>query len=135
MTLDEFFDGYEESRLIFESLRSAVDAVGQTELRATRSQVAFRRRRAFAWAWIPRKYLGGRHAPLVLTIALHHKDSSPRWKEIVEPKPGSFTRHLELLSASDIDDDVCSWLGEAWAEAAWASTQLALPQPPRSSPS
>ena len=88
MTLDDFFAGQEESRLIFEALRSAVDAVGQAELRVTKSQVAFRRRRAFAWAWMPGTYLRGRHAPLVLTISLRRRDSSTRWKEIVEPSTG-----------------------------------------------
>ncbi len=118
MTLDDFFAGQEESRLIFETLRSALDAVGKAELRVTKSQVAFRRRRAFAWAWMPGTYLRGRHAPLVLTISLRRRDPSPRWKEIVEPRPGRFTHHLELRSSADIDDEVRSWLQEAWADAA-----------------
>src|SRR5512137_857457 len=99
MTLDDFFAGQEEPRLIFESLRSAVDAVGKAGPRVTKSQVAFRRRRAFAWAWMPGKHLHGRHAPLVLTIALRRKDASRRWKEIVEPRPGRFAHHLELYTA------------------------------------
>ena len=118
MTLDDFFAGQEESRLIFESLHSELDAVGKTELRVTKGQVAFRRRRAFAWAWMPSTYLHGRHAPLVLTISLRRRDPSPRWKEIVEPRPGRFTHHLELRSARDIDDEVRSWLLEAFADAA-----------------
>ena len=117
MTLDEFFAGQEESRHIFEAVRDAVDAVGQAELRVTKSQVAFRRRRAFAWAWMPSTYLHGRHAPLVLTISLRRRDPSTRWKEIVEPTPGRFTHHLELYAPSDIDDEVRAWLQEAWAEA------------------
>jgi hypothetical protein len=118
MTLDDFFAGQEEPRLVFEALRSALDAIGKAELRITKSQVAFRRRRAFAWAWMPGTYLRGRHAPLVLTISLRRKDPSPRWKEIVEPAPGRFTHHLELRSSADIDDEVRSWLQEAWADAA-----------------
>ena len=118
MTLDDFFAGRDESRLIFDTLRDAVDAVGQAELRVTKSQVAFRRRRAFAWAWMPSTYLHGRHAPLVLTISLRRRDPSPRWKEIAEPRPGRFTHHLELRSARDIDDEVRSWLLEAFADAA-----------------
>ena len=118
MTLDDFFAGQEESRIIFEALRSKLDAVGKAELRVTKSQVAFRRRRAFAWAWMPGTYLRGRNAPLVLTISLRRKDPSTRWKEIVEPTPGRFTHHLELRSPTDIDDEVRSWLQEAFADAA-----------------
>ena len=118
MTLDDFFAGQEEPRLIFETLRRALDTVGQAELRVTKSQVAFRRRRAFAWAWMPGTYLRGRHAPLVLTISLRRRHPSTRWKEIVEPTPGRFTHHLELRSTTDIDDEVRLWLQEAWADAA-----------------
>jgi len=118
MTLDEYFAGQPDSRLIFDALRSAVDALGPVQIRVTKSQVAFRRRRAFAWAWMPGMYLRGKHAPLVLTLSLRRRDLSPRWKEIVEPAPGRFTHHLELCSTADIDDEVRSWLQEAWAAAA-----------------
>ena len=110
MTLDEYFEGNDRSRQLFEALRGVIESIGAAEIRVTKSQVAFRRRKAFAWAWIPGKYLRGRGAPLVLTLSFRHKDSSPRWKEIVEPAPGRFTHHLELYSAGDIDDEVRGWL-------------------------
>ena len=118
MTLDEFFSGYEESRRLFEALHRAVDALGPVELRVTKSQIAFRRRAAFAWAWLPARYLRGQVAPLVLTLAFRHRDASPRWKAIVEPASGRFTHHLELYAVSDIDDEVREWLRSAWAAAA-----------------
>ncbi len=117
MTLEEFFTGQELSRGIFEALQSAVEAIGPVELRVTKSQVAFRRRRGFVWAWMPGMYLRGKPAPLVLTLALRRRDSSLRWKEVVEPRPGLFIHHLELYSAGEIDDEVISWLREAWEEA------------------
>jgi len=118
MTLDEFFAGQVESRRIFESLRAAIEVCGPAEVCVTKSQVAFCRRKAFAWVWMPGNYLAGKHAPLVLTLSFRYRDSSPRWKEIVEPRPGRFTHHLELHSSSDIDEEVCSWLAQAWMEAA-----------------
>ena len=118
MKLDEFFSGCEESRPIFDALRTAIDAIGPAEMRVTRSQVAFRRRKAFAWAWLPGKYLHGKTAPLVLTVALTRRDPSPRWKQVVEPVPGHFTHHLEVYNAGDIDQEVKNWLQEAWMEAA-----------------
>jgi hypothetical protein len=118
VALDEFFDGYPASRLIFDVLRAAVEEIGPTELRVTRSQVAFRRRRAFAWAWTPDRHLGPGHAPLVLTLSFRERDDSPRWKQIVEPYPGRFTHHLELHAAADIDHEVRGWLREAWEAAA-----------------
>jgi hypothetical protein len=117
MTLDEFFAGYEDSRSIFDALCSAIGDLGPVEMRVTKSQVAFYRRKAFAWAWTPDRYLHGKHAPLVLTLSFHYPDSSPRWKEIVEPTPGRFTHHLELYSPADIDDKVRDWLLAAWEAA------------------
>lgn len=118
MTLDEFFEGCDASRQLFEALNVAVEATGAAELRVTKSQIAFVRRKAFAWAWVPGKYLGGNPAPLVLTLSFRSRDTSPRWKEIVEPAPGRFTHHLELYSANDIDQEVRAWLADAWKAAA-----------------
>jgi hypothetical protein len=117
MTLDEFFSGREESRRIFDTLRAAIDALGPAEVRVTKSQVAFRRSKAFAWAWVPDRYLRGRHAPLVLTLSFAQRDDSRRWKEIVEPAPGRFTHHLELHTEIEIDEEVRCWLQKAWEAA------------------
>jgi hypothetical protein len=114
MTLDEFFSGWEESRRIFDALCNASDVVRQAELRVKKSQVAFYRRKAFAWIWIPGMYLRDATAPLVLTISFRRRDLSPRWKEIVQPRPGRFTHHLEIRSVSEIDDEIRAWLLEAW---------------------
>jgi len=114
---DEFFAGHPDSRALFDALRRAVEELGPVAVRVTKSQVAFRRHRAFAWAWMPGMYLRGPRPPLVLTVALRRRDSSPRWKQIVEPVPGRFTHHLELHSDADIDDEVRSWLQEAWEAA------------------
>ena len=117
MTLDEFFDGYEPSRAIFNALRESVEAIGPAEMGVSKSQIAFRRRMAFAWAWVPDRYLRGGHAPLVLSVSLRRHDASPRWKEVVEPSPGRFMHHLELRDVGEIDGEVCQWLAEAYGEA------------------
>ncbi|MBN1661408.1 MAG: hypothetical protein JXA93_23655 [Anaerolineae bacterium] len=87
-------------------------------MRVSKSQIAFRRRRSFAWVWRPGQYLKGEVAPLVLTLSLPQRDASPRWKEVVEPAPGKFTHHLELYDVVDVDDQVRRWLRYAWEGAA-----------------
>ncbi|HYI32871.1 MAG TPA: DUF5655 domain-containing protein [Glaciibacter sp.] len=117
MTLEQYFAGSDERSLpLFDVVRSAIESVGPVEMRVTKSQVAFRHRLAFAWTWMPGQYVRGKVAPLVLTIDLRRRDDSPRWKEIVEPRPGLFTHHLEIRSPDEIDDDVLGWLREAWEE-------------------
>ncbi len=117
LTLDDFFSGRELSRRIFEALRSAVESVGPVEMRVTRSQVAFRRRTGFAYAWIPAVYLHKSDVPLVLTVGLHRHDTSPRWKQVVKPVPGSYVHHLELHTEAEVDNEVRQWLKEAWETA------------------
>jgi hypothetical protein len=118
MTLDEYFTGRDESRRLFESLRIVIESFEVVDMRVTKSQVAFYRRRAFAWAWMPGKYVHGKVAPLVLTLSLPFRDPSPRWKEIVEPRPGRLVHHLELRDPGEIDEEVREWAWIAWTEAA-----------------
>jgi hypothetical protein len=116
--LNQFFVGRDvRSRELFDVVRSAIASIGPATMRVTTSQVAFRRRLAFAWTWMPGQYLRGKTAPLVLTIGLERRDESARWKEVVEPRPGRFTHHLELRSAEEVDDEVLDWLREAWDQA------------------
>ena len=98
-------------------LQAAVAELGPVELRVGKSQISFRRRGAFAWAWVPDRYLRGGHAPLVLSVAFRRRDASPRWKEVVEPAPGRFMHHLELRDVAEIDSEVRQWLVEAYTEA------------------
>lgn len=99
------------------AVQRAVDRVGPSTERASKSQIAFRRRRAFAWTWQPKQYLGPGGAPLVLSISLGRRDRSRRWKEVVEPSPGRFMHHLELNRVADVDGQVRKWLAEAWESA------------------
>lgn len=115
MTVDAFFAGHEASRPLFDQLLAQVEALGLVELRVTKSQIAFVHQRPFAWAWVPGRYLGPGHAPLVLSIALRRRDGSPRWKQVVEPAPGRFMHHLELRTGLELDDEVLDWLREAGA--------------------
>ena len=119
MNVVDYFKGNPRAEDLFEAVWKTIEGVGKVELRATKSQVSFRRKKTIAWVWIPGKYLIGRQnlAPLVLTIGLRWRDHSARWKEIVEPYPGRFTHHLELYSVNDIDGEVRAWIMEAWEAA------------------
>lgn len=98
-------------------VRGTLAAEGEFGERVGRSQVAFRRRRGFAWLWLPGRYLAHPHAEVVLSLALGHRDPSPRFKEVVHPSPRHWTHHLELHDAADLDDEVAGWLREAYGRA------------------
>lgn len=115
--LAQFFGDAAKAARLHAAVERAVDRAGPSAERITRSQVAFRRRRAFAWTWRPKQYVGPHGAPLVLSISLGRRDRSKRWKEVVEPSPGRFMHHLELYRIRDVDAQVRQWLAEAWESA------------------
>ena len=116
--LEQFFEGCDPlARALFDIVRVKILSIGEAEIRITKSQVAFRRLRSFAWTWLPGQYLSGAVAPLVLSIDLDRFDTSPRWKEVAEPTLNHFMHHLELRSEEDLDDGVLDCLREAWAKA------------------
>ncbi len=118
MTLDEFFAGLPHSHEIFEAVLHVLQDLGPLEPRITKSQIAFKHHRDFAWVWMPEKQLHRKAAPLVLSLAFRTRDPSPRWKQIVEPRLGRFMHHLELYAPTDLDDEVRAWIRAAWEEAA-----------------
>ena len=116
MTLEEFFEDRHEARELSDAVIAMMADLGGFETRISKSQIACRRRRDFAWLWCPDQYLRGPMlATLVLSISLPHRDPSSRWKEVVEPSPGRFMHHLELRNRSDLDDQVLDWLRQAYA--------------------
>lgn len=112
----DLFAGFPECLAIFCSVEQAVSQIGEVSVSVTKSQVAFRRGRGFAYVWRPGQYVHS-DVPAVLSIALPHEVTCSRFKEVVHPSENVWMHHLELHAASQIDDEVCGWLEEAYANA------------------
>ena len=113
MTPEEFFDGHPLALAVFGAVRVLIDGMGGADIRTTKSQVAFRRRRGFAYLWLPGRYLIDPAADVVLSIVLGRHDPSPRWKQVAHPSPKVWMHHLEVIDIAEIDDEVAAWLREA----------------------
>ena len=96
----------------FMKVSSILDGIGDVEVRTTKSQVAFRRKRSFAYLWPPGKYLAKPDAEVVLSIALGRHDDSERWEEVVHRASSHWMHHLEVRRLEDLDEEVVRWLGE-----------------------
>lgn len=116
-TPDEFFAGHSIGAEIFNRVEAALLGIDGLQVGVTKSQVAFRRKRGFAYLWLPGQYLKGPHAEVVLSIALGHEDGSPRWKEVSRASSKHWIHHLEVNDPGDIDAEVVAWLLEAAARA------------------
>ena len=109
----EFLDGHPTALAAYRMVCSILGQLGPFDVRVTKSQVAFRRRRGFAYLWMPGQYLTHPGADVVLSIALGRRDNSPRWKQVAHPAPTGWMHHLELRGVADLDDEVRGWLSEA----------------------
>lgn len=91
--------------------------MGPMEVRVSKSQVSFRRRRGFAYLWRPGTYVKSM-VPVVLSLALPFEATSPRFKQIAHPAPKIWMHHLELLDRSQLDAEVEHWMRQAYEAAA-----------------
>jgi hypothetical protein len=71
----DFLADHPVSLAVFDRVRSVLETLGPVEIRTSKSQVAFRRRRGFAYLWLPGQYLAKPGADVVLSIALGRHDS------------------------------------------------------------
>lgn len=118
MDPEAFFAGHPLSLAVYETVRSMLATIGPADVRTTRSQVSFRRRRGFAYLWLPGRWLTRPAAEVVLSLALGRRDESPRFKDIVHPARDVWMHHLEVHGLDELDDEVRGWLREAWEHAA-----------------
>lgn len=86
------------------------------EVRVTKSQVSFRRRRGFAYLWRPGLYVRSA-VPVVMSLALPGEEASPRFKQIAHPSPRVWMHHLELLDSRQLDGEVADWMRRAYEAA------------------
>lgn len=112
-TVERFFEGAAPAYALYQAVKRMADTLGPMEVRVSKSQVAFRRRRGFAYLWRPGMYVKST-VPLVLSLPLPRNTASSRFKETVQPSPGIWMHHLELRDSSQLDDEVLQWMREAY---------------------
>lgn len=112
MRAEDLFAGDDVALAVLTRVRAVLEAAGPVEERTTKSQVAFRRSRGFAYLWPPARYVRTT-VPVVLSVALRRRDTSPRWKEVANPRPRLWIHHLEVRDVDELDDEVVDLLREA----------------------
>ena len=115
-TPEQVFSGSPRGLDLFHAVERMLAQPAPPATRATKSQVAFREKRGFAYLWWPGRYVAS-DAPAVLSIALPRQISSDRFKEVLNPSPGVWMHHMELHNEEELDAEVAGWLREARAAA------------------
>jgi hypothetical protein len=114
---EAFLDDHPVALSVYNKVHEWLVALGTVDVRTTKSQIAFRRKRGFAYLWLPGQYLSSSDAEVVLSIALGRHDRSQRFKQVVHPAAHHWMHHLELNGPDEIDDEVLAWLREGFERA------------------
>ncbi|MCP2635665.1 DUF5655 domain-containing protein [Microbacterium sp. HD4P20] len=113
---EEFFAPDQKAVSIFRALAGPLVRLDDVEVVVSKSQVSFRARRAFAYAWAPGRYVKN-DAPVVVSFALSEELSSARFKEVAHPSSSTWMHHVELRLVKDVDRELTAWIRRAYAEA------------------
>ncbi|WP_394249988.1 DUF5655 domain-containing protein [Arthrobacter pityocampae] len=113
---EDLFAGFPAGLVICRAVQDAVSGLGEASMTVTTSQVAFRRRRGFAYLWRPGQYIAS-DVPAVLSIALPRRAEFARFKEVAHPSAAVWMHHLELHTPDELDAQVLGWLADAYAGA------------------
>lgn len=117
--LDElmFFDKQPTALPLYEVFaRGLLEMFPSTSMRVQKSQITFSNRHVYACvsfarvkkkAELPDPYL-------VITLGLSYPLNSNRVAVKTEPYPGRWTTHLVVGSASELDDELFSWVKQAY---------------------
>ncbi|MEN5074400.1 DUF5655 domain-containing protein [Isoptericola cucumis] len=96
--------------------RLVADVTGDdVQVRTTKTQVAFRRRRGFAFVWPP--WVGVRDhvdAPAVVSFSLGRELASPRVRQVAHPSSRVWVHHVEVRDPAELDDELAGWVREAY---------------------
>jgi hypothetical protein len=123
VTPEEFFAGTDSGVATFHWVQSVLAEGGfDFTVSTSKSQVVFRRRRGFAYLWLPGRYLRRPNVDVVLSLALSRELPADRFKEITRSAPAIWMHHFEIHSMAELNDEMAAWLREA-AEAAGLPTR------------
>jgi hypothetical protein len=115
-TPEQFFQGSPTGLALYVAVAEAISLIGPADVRVTKSQIAFRRRKGFAFVWRPDQYLNSA-VPLVLSFGLPYELHSPRCKEVVHVAPKVWMHHVELRDRRQVDAEIRGWLAVAYEKA------------------
>ena len=95
--------------LLYERFEELVKRCGPVSIEPTKTRICFKTDTVFTAVNV-NKY------GLNVSLILHKKLESPRFINIFKASPGKHIHHLKITSLDGLDDEVKSWLKDAYAE-------------------
>lgn len=113
-----FFNETAAALPLFEAFEKRLEeTVGEFSVRVQKTQITYSNRHVFACVSFLKVRKAKQRPPvyIVVTFGLNRKVDSPRVEAAVEAYPGRWTHHVLIDRQEDIDDELLSWIREAYA--------------------
>jgi hypothetical protein len=94
-------------RAAFEAVRAALERIGPHEVVPLKTMLTFRRASNFAGVTFTKARMD---LGMFLPERVHH----PRIGRVEKISPGKLAHHVRLSAASDVDEELVSWLRQAY---------------------
>ena len=111
-----YFHGHAEERTLYEGLFAQMqERFPAVRVRVQKSQISFYNRHLFAAASLPvRRKKNWPERCILVTFGLARRIESPRIAAATEPYPNRWTHHVVVSRAEQLDEELFSWLEEAF---------------------
>jgi hypothetical protein len=107
--LEHHFEGKtNDVREIYEAVLKAIRRYGPVKVLPEKTRIAFQVRMSFAQLTTRSNWVDGH-------VVLARRFKHPRFRKIETISPRNHVHHFRLMSATDVDAEVESWLAEAYA--------------------
>ncbi len=107
-----FFDGRPDRLALYQALFQKLNAAfPEASVKVQKTQISFYGTHLFAMVSHPRRK---RDPGIVVTFGLRRREPSERIGVAVEPYPGRWTHHVTVAGEEELDNELLSWLREAW---------------------
>lgn len=116
-----FFNEHPQAIPLYEAFESRLlSELEGVVIQPQKSQITLKNRRVFgAVSFLPARKAKDRPDPYItITLGLNRREPSPRIDQASEPYPGRWTHHLVIGSVEEIDDELMTWVKEAYDFAA-----------------
>jgi endogenous inhibitor of DNA gyrase (YacG/DUF329 family) len=108
-SLDALFEGKStEVRAIFDAVHGMLRAIGPVRVLPEKTRIAFQVRMSFAQLTPRRRWVDGH-------VVLARRLECPRFRSVQTFSPRNHVHTFRLSSVRDVDDELGSWLEEAYA--------------------
>src|ERR1043166_2530390 len=107
--LESHFQGKpSEIRAIYRAVLKAIRRCGTVTVLPEKTRIAFQVRMSFAQLTTRSKWVDGH-------VVLARRFEHPRFRKVETISPRNHVHHFRLMSVSEVDEEVESWLVEAYA--------------------